>query len=314
MNIIISGAAGFLGSQLTERLLREGHNIIGIDNIITGTMSNLAPLLKYQNFLFMKQDVTNIKINEILSRIQRVDEVYHLASPASPLFYERYPLETIAVNTIGTRNLLELSKITQAKFLYTSTSEVYGDPMVSPQPESYNGNLQTWGPRACYDESKRLGEVYCYEYAKRYNVKVKIPRIFNTYSAGLRYDDGRVISNFIHQALSNQDLTVYGTGLQTRSFCYVDDTIEGLIQFMNSPVHSEIINIGNEEEYSILEIAKIIIELTQSNSKIVHLQAKECEPFRRKPDIRKAKEKLNWEPSINLYEGLKRTIREYKGK
>jgi UDP-glucuronate decarboxylase len=244
-----------------------------------------------------------------------VQEIYHLASAASPKYYQASPFETINVNTIGTKNMLELCKRKQAKIVYTSTSEAYGDPEVHPQPETYRGNVNTWGPRACYDEAKRLGEVLCYLYFSEYQTKVKVARIFNTYSAGLANDDGRVISNFVTQALKGEDITVYGDGTQTRSFCYVTDTLNGLKLLMETDeANGEIINIGNPIEYPIIELAHLVKTLTNSASNITFHPLPVDDPKVRRPVIDKAKELLGWEPAISLENGLKETIAEYTKK
>jgi UDP-glucuronate decarboxylase len=310
--IVITGVAGFLGSHLAKDLLSQGHQIIGIDNFSTGKKENLETIITNNNFSFIEFDVSKKEILDF-EILYGIDEIYHLASPASPKFYQVAPFETIAVNTIGTQNMLELAKNNNAKLLYSSTSEAYGDPEVHPQPEDYRGNVNTWGPRACYDESKRLGEVFCYEYFHRYNVQVKVVRIFNTYSAGLRNDDGRVISNFVTQAITGQDLTVYGDGSQTRSFCYVDDNIRALQLVMEKDeATGEIINIGNPDEYTILELAHMVKKLTGSNSKITFHPLPKDDPKVRRPDISKAIRILGWEPKIDLEEGLKRTIEVYR--
>jgi UDP-glucuronate decarboxylase len=310
--ILITGAAGFLGSHLTKELIKQGNMIIGIDNLSTGKKENIEEFIHHNNYRFIEFDVSNQEIL-FLEELKGIREIYHLASPASPKFYQATPFETIAVNTIGTQNMLELAMKWDAKVLYTSTSEAYGDPDVHPQPEEYRGNVNTWGPRACYDEAKRLGEVYCYEYYTRYNVQVKVARIFNTYSAGLRNDDGRVISNFVTQALTGKDITVYGDGSQTRSFCYVDDNIRALKLMMEKDeATGEIINIGNPVEYTILELAQIIKRLTGSDSKITFHPLPKDDPKVRRPDISKAKRILGWEPQIDLEEGLKRTIEVYR--
>lgn len=309
--IIVTGCAGFLGSYLTKNLLEEGHVVIGIDNLSTGTKSNIESIINNPNFQFHKFDVSDKKVLD-LPNIGKINEIYHLASPASPKFYQATPFETIAVNTIGVQNMLEIAKKVGAKMLYTSTSEAYGDPEVHPQPEEYRGNVNTWGPRACYDEAKRLGEVYCYEYHTRYDVQVKVARIFNTYSAGLRNDDGRVISNFVTQALTKKDITVYGDGSQTRSFCYVDDNIRGLKLMMEKEeATGQIINIGNPTEYTILEVANLVKELTGSSSEITFHPLPKDDPKVRRPVSVKAQTLLNWEPKIDLQEGLKRTIKVY---
>lgn len=310
--IAITGAAGFLGSHLVKSLVSKGHRVIGIDNLSTGKAENLKEMVKNHLFSFIQFDVSDRSVLE-LPELDGVDEIYHLASPASPKFYQAAPFETIAVNTIGTQNMLELARRNNAKILYTSTSEAYGDPEAHPQPESYRGNVNTWGPRACYDEAKRLGEVFCYEYFHRYNVQVKVARIFNTYSAGLRNDDGRVISNFVTQALTNTDITVYGDGSQTRSFCYVDDSIRGLELMMEKDeATGEIINIGSPQEYSILEVAQMVKRLADSESKITFHPLPKDDPKVRRPVIEKARRILGWEPQIDLEQGLKLTINAYR--
>ncbi|HFI2423180.1 MULTISPECIES: UDP-glucuronic acid decarboxylase family protein [Bacillus cereus group] len=310
--VLITGVAGFLGSYLAKNLLVEGHQVIGIDNLSTGKLDNLKEILEDSKFTFIQQDVSDSSwtSNDIFNG---VEEIFHLASPASPKFYQELWLNTMKVNTIGTKNVLELAKINNAKILFASTSEAYGDPEVHPQPEEYRGNVNTWGPRACYDEAKRMGEVLCYEYYTRYGVEVKVVRIFNTYSAGLRNDDGRVISNFVTQALTGSDITVYGTGEQTRSFCYVDDNIRALkLMMVTEEATGNITNIGNPIEYSILEVAELVKSLTNSDSKITFHELPKDDPKVRRPDITKAKAILGWEPEISLEEGLKRTIEVYK--
>ncbi len=311
--IVVTGVAGFLGSHLAKELIDEGNLVIGIDNLLTGKPRNMIDL-DIEKFTFIDMDIGS---PELLKHplLNTIDEIYHLASPASPKSYQKYPLKTIEVNTQGTENMLELAKKNQAKIVYTSTSETYGDPKVIPQPETYRGNVNTWGPRACYDESKRLGEVYCYLYHTLYDVKVKVARIFNTYSAGLANDDGRVISNFVTQALTGKDITVYGDGTQTRSFCYVTDTIRGLKRLMEKEeATGEIINIGSPAEITILDLANKIKHLTQSSSKIVFQPRPVDDPTTRKPDITKAKRLLDWEPTVSLEKGLDETIRAYKDK
>ena len=309
---VIAGAAGFLGSHLVKRLLDKNYVVIGLDNLSTGKRGNLDAFLTNENFTFIEQDIASETVLN-LAVLDGVDEIYHLASPASPKFYQKDPLGTISVNTIGTKHMLDLAKHNGSKLLFTSTSEVYGDPTQHPQSEQYLGNVNTWGPRACYDESKRLGETYCYEYYHLYHVPVRIARIFNTYSASLRNDDGRVISNFVTQALLGQDITVYGDGLQTRTFCYVDDTINGLLKMMESEnATGEIINIGNTNECTILELAKLVKQLTDSESKIVFKPLPQDDPKERRPFIEKAKKLLDWEPKIDLEQGLVRTIDSYQ--
>ncbi|KJS82647.1 MAG: NAD-dependent dehydratase [Peptococcaceae bacterium BICA1-8] len=313
--ILITGVAGFLGSYLARKLVKEENNlVIGIDNLCTGLLSNIKDIVNKNNFCFIQTDVSEKEIIKS-KQLQGVHEIYHLASLASPKFYQAYPLRTIAVTTTGTQNMLELAKINNAKIVYSSTSEAYGDPEINPQSEKYWGNVNTWGPRACYDESKRLGEVFCYEYYQRYKIQVKVARIFNTYSAGLRNDDGRVISNFVTQAIKNENITVYGDGSQTRSFCYVDDTIRGLLLMMEKDQASgEIINIGNRQEYKIIDLAYLIKKLTFSSSQISFQPLPEDDPKVRRPVIDKAKELLGWEPIINLEEGLRETISVYREK
>lgn len=310
--ILITGAAGFLGSHLSRDLVSEGQRVIGVDNLSTGKLSNIESLLKDDNFVFIQADAASQEwlTPDLLSDVK---EIYHLASPASPKFYQAAPLETIAVNTVGTMLMLELARRNGAKMLYTSTSEAYGDPDVHPQPEHYRGNVNTWGPRACYDEAKRLGEVFCYEYFHKFQVDVKVARLFNTYSEGLRNDDGRVMSNFVEQALTGKDLTVYGDGLQTRSFCYADDTIRGLKLMMEKDSASgEIINIGNPIEYTILELAERVNRLVGGHSRITFHPLPADDPKQRRPVIEKAKSLLGWEPSIDLDEGLRRMIEAYR--
>lgn len=311
--VLITGVAGFLGSHLAKDLLDAGHYVVGIDNLSSGKIANIKNLPS-DRFTYLEMDVCSPRA--ITHRdVQTVDEIYHLASPASPKYYQADPFGTINVNTTGTKNMLELAKRTKAKMVYTSTSEAYGDPEVHPQPENYRGNVNTWGPRACYDEAKRMGEVLCYLFFKEYETKVKVARIFNTYSAGLANDDGRVISNFISQALKGEDMTVYGDGTQTRSFCYVTDTINGLKLLMEKDeANGEIINIGNPDEYTILSVAMMIKELIGSNSEITFHPLPEDDPKVRRPVIQKAKELLGWEPVVSLEKGLEKTIAEFKQK
>ena len=304
--ILVTGGAGFIGSHLCERLLQEGHEVICVDNFYTGTKDNIKHLMNNPYFEIIRHDIT-------FPLYVEVDEIYHLACPASPVHYQNDPVFTIKTAVHGTINMLGLAKRTKAKILLASTSEVYGDPEVHPQPEEYWGNVNPIGPRACYDEGKRCAETLFFDYYRQHKVKIKIARIFNTYGPRMQINDGRVISNFIVQALKGKDITLYGDGSQTRSFCYIDDMIEGLIRLMNTP--DEItgpINLGNPKETSILELARKIIELTGSNSKIVFKPLPQDDPRRRCPDITKAKIILNWEPKISLEEGLKRTIEYFK--
>lgn len=312
MKAVVTGAAGFLGSELSRQLIREGYQVIAIDNLSTGLRERLQDLEAHPSFQFIKADVSSPEIAD-LENVQGVEEIYHLASPASPRFYQAYPLETIAANTLGTKRMLDLARAWNAKLLYTSTSEVYGDPEVHPQSEEYRGHVTTMGPRACYDESKRLGEVYCYEYYSRWGVRVAIARLFNTYSAALRNDDGRVISNLVTQALTSQPMTVYGDGSQTRSFCYIDDTIRGLRSMMReAAADGEVINLGNPGEISILDLARLIRKLAGSDSPIIFRPLPKDDPKQRNPRIDKAIKLLNWRPSVTLEEGLRRTIAAYR--
>jgi UDP-glucuronate decarboxylase len=304
--ILVTGGAGFIGSHLCERLLQEGHEVICVDNFYTGTKDNIKHLMNNPYFEIIRHDIT-------FPLYVEVDEIYHLACPASPVHYQNDPVFTIKTAVHGTINMLGLAKRTKAKIILASTSEVYGDPEVHPQPEEYWGNVNPIGPRACYDEGKRCAETLFFDYHRQHKVKIKIARIFNTYGPRMQINDGRVISNFIVQALRGEDITVYGDGSQTRSFCYIDDMVEGLIRLMNTP--DEItgpINLGNPNETPILELAQKIIELTGSNSKIVFKPLPQDDPRRRCPDITKAKIILNWEPKISLEEGLKRTIEYFK--
>ncbi|PEQ92869.1 NAD-dependent dehydratase [Bacillus sp. AFS006103] len=311
--VLITGVAGFLGSQLAKDLLAAGYVVVGVDNLSSGKITNIKGLPEGR-FIFKEMDVCSRKILTDPDFLN-VQEIYHLASAASPKYYQASPFETINVNTIGTKNMLELAKRKQAKIVYTSTSEAYGDPEVHPQPETYRGNVNTWGPRACYDEAKRLGEVLCYLYFTEYQTKVKVARIFNTYSAGLANDDGRVISNFVTQALTGEDMTVYGDGTQTRSFCYVTDTLNGLKLLMEKDeANGEIINIGNPTEYPIIELAHLVKTLANSASNITFHPLPVDDPKVRRPVIDKAKKLLGWEPAITLENGLKETIEEYKKK
>jgi UDP-glucuronate decarboxylase len=304
--ILIAGGAGFIGTNLTIKLLNEGNKIICVDNLHTGKYENVKNI-NSDNYQFIRHDVVNpLNINE------KIDEIYNLASPASPPHYQAAPLQTIKTNIYGVFNLLELAKKNDAKFLQTSTSEVYGEPLEHPQKESYWGNVNPNGVRSCYDESKRCGESICFNYYREYCAKIKVVRIFNTYGPYMNPNDGRVVSNFIMQSLKNEDITVYGDGSQTRSFCYVDDMVDGLMKMMSSdddfigPV-----NLGNPKEFSILEFAEKIIKKTNSSSKIINCELPHDDPTQRKPDISLAEEILNWKPKINFDEGLDKTITYY---
>ncbi len=302
--ILVAGGAGFIGSHLIKRLLNEGNYVICLDNFLTGQKENIIDFKN--NFKLIKHDIINpIDI--------KVDEIYNLACPASPKQYFKYPIYTTKISVFGTLNLLELAAKYNAKYLQASTSEIYGDPLIHPQTEEYFGNVNPIGPRACYDEGKRCAETLCSDFKREKNLNIKIVRIFNTFGENMSKNDGRVISNFIIQALKNENLTIYGDGKQTRSFCYVDDLVNGLIKMMNSNYFGPI-NLGNPEEYTILEVAKKIIKLTNSKSKIIFLDALQDDPKLRKPNINKAKQLLNWSPEISFEEGLKKTISYFKGK
>ena len=301
--ILIAGGAGFLGSNLCKKLIKD-NIVICLDNLITRNMANIIPYLESPNFKFIKHDIINPIDIEI-------DEIYNLACPASPIHYQKDPIHTLKSSVFGIYNLLELAKKYNAKILQASTSEVYGNPLEHPQKESYFGNVNINGPRSCYDEGKRCAESIMYEYNKQYNTQIRIARIFNTYGKNMQKDDGRVISNFIIQALKNEDITIYGDGLQTRSYCYVDDLIDGLIKLMASNITTPT-NLGNPIEYTILKTAKIIISKTNSQSKLIFKNLPIDDPQKRKPDISKAKKELNWEPKISLNEGLDNTISYFK--
>lgn len=304
--ILVTGAAGFLGSHLTDRLLADGHEVIGMDNRVSGQTENLDDAFESNRFSFYDHDVT-----EFIHISGELDAVLHLASLASPVFYRDYPIKTLKVGALGTHKTLGLAKEKDATYLFTSTSEVYGDPEVNPQPEEYRGNVDPYGPRSCYDESKRYGESLVRAYRDQHDLDVRVARIFNTYGPRMRLDDGRVIPNFVKQALTGKDLTVYGDGEQTRSFCYVDDMIEGLIKLLQSEVQ-EPVNIGNPDERTINELADLVIETTGSESKITHEELPPQDPKVRRPDITKARSKLRWEPTVSLRDGLQMSI-EYFG-
>lgn len=300
--ILVTGGAGFIGSHLCERLLNEGNEVICVDNFFTGSKQNIIHLIDNPYFEIIRHDIT-------FPLYVEVDGIYNFACPASPIYYSFDPVQTTKTSVIGAINMLGLAKRLKIKVLQASTSEVYGDPTVHPQPESYRGNVNPIGPRACYDEGKRCAETLFFDYYRQLKIKIKVIRIFNTYGPKMQPDDGRVISNFIVQSLNNKDITIYGDGSQTRSFCYVDDLVEGIIKMMNSrddfvgPV-----NLGNPTEYSILELAKKIIELTDSKSNIVYKPLPEDDPKQRQPNIELAHKELKWEPKIQLEEGLKKTI------
>jgi UDP-glucuronate decarboxylase len=300
--ILVSGGGGFLGSHLCDRLLNEGNEVLCVDNFFTGNRRNIHHLLDNKNFELLRHDVTHPLYVE-------VDEIYNLACPASPVHYQFDPVQTTKTSVIGAMNMLGLAKRLKIKILQASTSEIYGDPEVHPQPESYKGSVNTLGPRACYDEGKRCAETLFFDYYRQHKVAIKVMRIFNTYGPRMHPNDGRVVSNFIVQALKSQDITMYGDGKQTRSFCYVDDNIEGMYRLMNSrDGFTGPVNIGNPGEFTMLELAEMVIELTNSKSKMIFLPLPQDDPMQRRPVIDLAKKELDWEPKIALREGLVKTI------
>ena len=302
MNIVITGGSGFVGSYLCEKLINDGHKIIVIDNLLTGSMENINDLLDNENFSFIEHDVQDhIEIED------KVDYVLHFASAASPKAYTEHPVNTLKAGSVGTINTLGLAKKHDAEYLLASTSEVYGDPLISPQNEEYWGNVNPNGERSMYDEAKRFAEAAVATYSRSYDLKTKIVRIFNTYGPRMQLNDGRVVTNFIVQALRNENITIYGDGSQTRSFSYVEDTVAGIISLMKSSEY-DVFNIGNPNEMTVGQLAEKIIELTDSTSEIKYLELPNDDPKQRKPDITKAKTKLNWEPKVNLEEGLTKTI------
>jgi len=300
--ILVTGGAGFLGSHLCEKLLNEGNEVLCVDNLFTGQKRNIMHLLDDKRFEFLRHDVT-------FPLYAEVDEIYNLACPASPVHYQFDPVQTTKTSVMGAINMLGLAKRLKIKILQASTSEVYGDPEIHPQPESYKGSVNPIGIRACYDEGKRCAETLFFDYHRQHKLNIKVMRIFNTYGPNMHPHDGRVVSNFIVQALKNEDITVYGEGNQTRSFCYCDDLIDGMYRLMNSrDGFTGPVNIGNPGEFTILELAQKVIELTNSKSKIVYLPLPQDDPMQRKPDITLAKKELGWEPKVALEEGLKKTI------
>jgi UDP-glucuronate decarboxylase len=304
--VLVTGGAGFLGSFLCERLLKENCDVVCVDNFYTGTKRNIVHLMDNPYFELVRHDIT-------FPLYLEVDEIYNLACPASPIHYQNDPVQTTKVNVHGSINMLGLAKRTKAKILQASTSEVYGNPTVHPQTEEYWGNVNCVGIRSCYDEGKRCAETLFFDYYRQHKLNIRVVRIFNTYGPRMHPNDGRVVSNFILQALKNEDITVYGEGVQTRSFCYVNDMIEGVIRMMNTPDDfTGPLNLGNPEEYSILELAEKVIALTKSKSKIVFKPLPEDDPLQRKPNIELAKDRLQWHPRTELEEGLKQTINYFK--
>lgn len=305
---LVTGGAGFLGSHLCERLIGQGKNVVCVDNYFTGTRDNIAHLLDNPRFEVMRHDVT-------FPLYVEVDEIFNLACPASPIHYQFDPVQTTKVSVIGAINMLGLAKRIKAKVLQASTSEVYGDPNVHPQPETYWGHVNPIGPRACYDEGKRCAETLFFDYRRQHGLPIKVIRIFNTYGPRMRPDDGRVVSNFIVQALKGEPITIYGEGNQTRSFCYVDDLVEGMLRMMETPDDvTGPINIGNPNEFTMLELAKAVLRLTGSASTIVHRPLPADDPRQRQPDITLARKHLDWQPTVELEAGLMKTIRYFEEK
>lgn len=304
--ILVTGGAGFIGSHLCSRLVDEGNDVLCVDNFFTGSKSNIEPLLDKHHFELIRHDVTKELLVE-------VDQIYNLACPASPVHYQYNPVKTMKTSVMGAINMLGLAKRVKARVLQASTSEVYGNPNVHPQPEEYWGNVNPIGIRSCYDEGKRAAETLFFDYSRQNGVDIKVIRIFNTYGPNMNANDGRVVSNFIVQALKGEDITIYGDGTQTRSFCYVDDLVEGMIRMMNSrDGFTGPVNLGNPQEFTMLELAEKVISLTGSRSKIVHKPLPQDDPTQRKPVIDLAKKELDWAPKIPLDEGLARTIEYFK--
>jgi UDP-glucuronate decarboxylase len=306
MKILVAGAAGFLGSHLSDTLIAQGHEVLGVDNLYTGSRENIRHLLDNNHFEFLRHDVT-------FPLFVEVDAIYNLACPASPVHYQRNPVQTIKTSLIGAINLLGLAKRTGAKILQASTSEIYGDPLLSPQGEDYWGNVNPIGVRSCYDEGKRASETLFFDYWRQYQVRIKVARIFNTYGPRMALDDGRVVSNFVVQALQNQPISIYGDGSQTRSFCYVSDLILGLVKLMDTP--DDFVgptNLGNPGEFTIKQLAELIIQMTGSTSSITFHPLPSDDPRQRKPDIRNAELQLGWKPTIDLENGLQSTIEYFK--
>lgn len=313
--VVVTGGAGFIGSHLVKRLLKEDKKVVVIDNYLTGSKKNLADVLKDKDLTIIDKDVVTINKNQLAGFSRKIEQIYHLASPASPnhhspMSYHALPMETMLVNTVGTLRMLEIAEDYGAKFLFASTSEAYGDPSVNPQPETYNGNVSTTGPRSVYDEAKRFGETLTAYFGRDKNVDTRIVRIFNTYGPNMSRADMRMVINFIRQALKNEPITVFGDGKQTRSLCYVDDTVEGLIKLMNSPkAKNEIVNIGSPDEHTVLEFAEIVKKLTGSNSQIkLSEDLPKDDPKKRRADIAKAYKLLAWQQEIDLETGLRKTI------
>lgn len=332
MNILVTGGAGFIGRWLCKRLLEEGHYVCCLDNLQSSSIENILEFMNHSRFTFCEADVTKLKdVPQHFTFYRHIDQIYHLACPASPVQYQKDPINTLDICYIGTKNILNIARSNsiiggaydhltpeqqKCTIVFTSTSEVYGDPEIDPQSESYNGNVNIRSIRACYDEGKRVAETLCTEYVRKYDMDVRIARLFNTYGPYLAKGDGRVVSNFIVQCLNGDDVTVYGDGTQTRSLCYVSDTVNGLVMLMNSTsdLRNISINIGNPEERTILSFAHDVIEITESNSNITYHDLPEADPKQRRPNIDLALEKIGWEPKVNYKEGLKLTIDYFKNR
>lgn len=310
--VLVTGGCGFIGSHLCKSLLEDGYQVTCFDNLITGSKKNIEELLSNPNFEFVEADICQHLEN--IEELENVNYIFHLASPASPIDYQNHPEETLLVNSQGTLNILNLASKQKSKVLIASTSEIYGDPLEHPQKETYWGNVNTFGPRSCYDESKRFAETAVYVYLHKYDLDARIVRIFNTYGPNMQRDDGRVVSNFINWALKNEEIKIDGDGSQTRSFCYVTDLVDGIKKAMFlEDTKGEIFNLGNPDEFTISDLSKKVIELTNSTSEVIHSKEfRPDDPMQRCPDITKAKEILGWEPKVNLEEGLKNTIEYYK--
>lgn len=305
--ILVTGGAGFLGSHLCERMLERGHEVLCVDNFFTGSKDNVAHLLDNHRFELMRHDVT-------FPLFVEVDQIYNLACPASPIHYQFDPVQTTKTSVHGAINMLGLAKRVKARIFQASTSEVYGDPAVHPQPESYWGHTNPIGLRSCYDEGKRCAETLFFDYHRQHGLEVKVARIFNTYGPNMHPGDGRVVSNFIMQALRDESITIYGDGSQTRSFCYVDDLLEGIIRFVDGPAEfTGPLNIGNPEEFTIRQLAELVIDMTHSRSRLIFQDLPSDDPRQRRPDITQARERLGWEPTIKLAEGLRKTIPYFEG-
>lgn len=312
---LVTGGAGFIGSNLCSELLLRGHFVYCIDNLLTGSEKNIASLLTHPNFVFLKHDAVNPLPDSVKKKLKPLNRIFHLASPASPPKYKKWSIETMLVNSVGTYNFLNLAiGYPECRFLLASTSEVYGNPLVHPQKENYYGNVNTVGTRSCYDESKRFAESLTVEFLRKKNADVRIARIFNTYGPLMEKNDGRVVSNFINQSLTGEPLTLYGDGSQTRSLCFITDLVAGIVKLIEKDhISGEVVNLGNPREMTVKEIAEIIVKLTKSNSEIIQSGEKDTDdPERRKPDISKAKRILDWEPKVSVEEGLSKTIEYFK--